>query len=198
MFKRIALLLAATLVATLSFAWTDIDLELRSEQENALSAVQYDSNETKTQTAVNLNGNQIAVLETLGEMHQVDNAAITVVGTADTWYKVENFSAGHLNNVTFATNGLVLPAGIYHNVAGISLSGTTGNVIQFAFALDGTIDTDHIVERKLGSSDVGAAPLVGYITATVGQSLSLYVKNTAAAADVLIKHCTLMAKRITD
>jgi hypothetical protein len=190
----IILIFTASVIAD-GFTWTDIDLEKRSEQASALTAVQHDNNMTKTET-LNSIGTAVEVLNRFGEMFQVDNTNAITINTINVWEQVENFSAGHLGGVTFADNGLVVGAGDHELTATVSFSGGTNTTIQFAFAVDGTVDTDHIVERRLSNSDVGVCPIVGIIQATAGQTVTIYVRNITSNVDVTVKHSTVRIKQI--
>jgi hypothetical protein len=200
MFKRISLAILVALTASIAlgqaFIWVDIDLEKRGEQASALSATQHDNNMTKLETAVNATGAAVETATTLGEMWMAGNAVATTTGD-NNWHQVTGFTAGELEGTTFASDALVLPATIWYTTCSVSFSGTSGNIIQFGYGIDGTVDTQHIAERKIGvSGDVGVVSLVGYITVTEGQSLGLYVKNTNATADVTVKHATVISNRI--
>ena len=180
---------------------TDIDLTLRAEEGVPLSANQFDANMQAIENAVNAINAKVNTLvndnDTYGEMYQADNAVATTVAVANTWYAVANFSAGHLDDVTFSSNALVLPtAGDYLFLATVTVTGTTGNEIKIGVGLDGTVDENHVAETELQSTDVQAMTVVGVVEATAGMALKLYVKNVPATNNVTVVHATVVVRKI--
>lgn len=180
---------------------TDIDLTLRAEAGVPLSANLYDADLQAIQDAVNALNTKVNTLvndnDEYGEMYQAGNATATTVSASDTWYPVANFSAGHIDDIPFASNALTPPSsGHFHFWVSATVTGSVGDEIRIGVGLDGTVNENHVSESELQSTDVQALSVTGILEVTAGQALKLYVKNVAATNNVTVVNATVVVKKI--
>ena len=177
----------------------DIVLEKRSEQTTALEPEQFDDNMTKTEAAIAKLNALARAISQFGEMYFTGNAIATSCASSATDYVVEGvLAAGQCNLVTFLVDNssLVLPAGTWIVEAVASFAGISAHSYRFAFALDGTVDAHHIGRVAVASTDTRVVAVVGILTTTEGQKLTIMVRDEAGTGNVTISDLTVIARRV--
>lgn len=135
------------------------------------------------------------------EMYQTANATATTVTTQDTWYEIDNYSAGELANATITTSDITLGVGVggYYKVSA-SISGvpqTPNDVFKFAFSVGDTISAKTTTSRKFASStDAGVVSLNGILLLADGDVIKVELFNVGGTGDFTVQNSNVTIGKI--
>lgn len=137
-----------------------------------------------------------------GEMYQYNNGIATVIGVASTWYQVANFSAGSLgygsSGVVFAGNQLqVKRSGLYKiDWTCSSISAGVNQDMEYAIAVNGTVDNKTVTRRRHASTDTGSCAGNGIIQLNVNDLIDFRVQNLTSGTNATIVHANVNLTQI--
>lgn len=143
-----------------------------------------------------------AVDPKFGEMYITGNSTATTISVGATYYQVTSgWAAGVLEDVTFSSDHLVLPAdGTYVIFASISFEGATGDTFKFDFHVDTGGGYSPVakgaIRRKTANADVGAIGIHTYYAGTSGDKIAIFVQNEGSTNNATITDATLSIMRV--
>ena len=124
------------------------------------------------------------------------DSAFVIDITQSAFSKITNagndlFTVDDADGVTIAGDSLtIITPGTYIVMAGLSFSGTNGDVFEFAVFKNAVIASPKM-ERSTSATDIGAVPLPFYLESLVaGDDLSLRITNTASSDDATVVACS--------
>ena len=137
-----------------------------------------------------------------GSMTMHGNSTATdFTALGGTWVKAAGtFSAGNVNdNFSVASNLLTYDGAQTRNIkysATVSAETSTSATCLFAFAVNGTIDTDSVCHRYIsstGSSGEGAIPLEMISSIANGDDVDIYVQHPTNGATITLTEVNIVA-----
>jgi hypothetical protein len=135
-----------------------------------------------------------------GAMDQVDNSTATTISVLNQWEEVANFSAGLLDNFTFASNALTcgLDGDFEVNWSCSAIAASANTTFEFAISINDTIETDTVIQRKFSTNtDAGAMACVQLKNLSADDVLKFEVRNVTDTTNITIKYCNVVAHRIS-
>ncbi len=124
------------------------------------------------------------------------DSAFVIDITQNAFSKITNtgndlFTVTDGDGVTIAGDTLtIITPGTYLITAGLSFSGTNGDVFEFA-AFKNAVIASPKMERSTSATDIGAVPLPFYLESLVaGDDISLRITNTASSDDATVVACS--------
>ena len=124
------------------------------------------------------------------------DSAFVIDLTQNAFSKVTNagndlFTVNDADGVIIAGDTLtIITPGTYLVNAGLSFSGTAGDVFEFALFKNAVIASPKM-ERSTSQTDIGAVPLPFYLEALVaGDDISLRITNSASNDDATVVACS--------
>jgi len=131
-----------------------------------------------------------------GEMYIAGNSTATTVTVAATYYQVTaGWTQGTLDDVTFSTDHLVVPAdGNYYIMCSFSFEGATGDTFKFDFHKD--VGAGYVpigkgdIRRKTPNTDVGACAHHTIVALTAGDKIAIFGQNEGATSNFTITDAT--------
>jgi len=141
---------------------------------------------------------QLDQIDVHGEMTQSGNSTDTTINTVNVWEPVLNFSAGSLDNMTFASNALtILFDGDYDVSWACNASiAATNKVAEFGVSVNDAIQDNLTTQRKFATADIGAIAGVGVLSLSAGDVVKFETRNITDDTDILIANATLTVHRI--
>jgi len=138
-----------------------------------------------------------------GEMYFDANTTETAIGIKDTWYEIDNATAGVLAGFSFSDGDLTANAGtegsfiISYNM---SLNTEAANVVfDFATSINDVIINKSISETKFESRDIESVPGQAVVVAVdEGDVIKLETRNLTNTTNVTVKYGNLMIVQACD
>lgn len=133
----------------------------------------------------------------------VDDGSTAQTGIGTSPVLLANFAVNGASSAgvtpDFANNKITLAnAGTYLVLAVVSFSGSNNATFHFHAYLDAVEQTQAGMKRKLSTGgDIGAAPLVGIVTATAGQEVTIRVNADAAGKSLTLDEAALVVVRLS-
>jgi hypothetical protein len=137
-------------------------------------------------------------IEAHGSMTQSGNSTDTTINTVNVWEQVLNYSAGLLDNATFASSAITIGLDGDYDVTwtcGASV-GATNKVFEFSVSVNDVIQDNLTIPRKFATLDIGAIAGTGLLRLHQGDVLKFEARNLTDATDVLVVNSTVTAHRI--
>ena len=126
----------------------------------------------------------------------VSSPTSTVVTNSNTWYKAAGTTI--LNNTPYLMsmpeNNRITYTGNkerhFHCVGSLSMTFDSGNnqTMSVAFAVNGTIADETILERFVTANDVGSTAIHGDFHLNNGDYIELWVRNNGATSNITVSH----------
>lgn len=133
-------------------------------------------------------------------MFQANNSTVTTISVIDTWYQVENFNAGTLNNWDFSNNTLIANSGAggeyilqYH----VCFIGAKDDTYEFAFAINDVIK-DETLNMKYSDIESEELAISGNACLRIyaEDEIKLKVRNRTNGGNGTIIHSNVAIHRV--